>query len=77
MSAHAFVDETKAHGLVVVAAVLAPRDLAPARAVMRRLCLPGQARVHFAKERPARRRQIADALAATGARVDVYDATAR
>lgn len=76
MSAHAFVDETKAHGLVLVAAVLAPRDLAPARAVMRALCLPGQARVHFAKERPARRRQIVDALAATGTRVDIYDATA-
>lgn len=52
VSVHTFVDESKLRGLLVVAAVLAPRDLAQARTAMRELCLPGQARLHFTKERP-------------------------
>lgn len=74
MSVHAFVDETKDSGLLVVAALLAPRDLRSARSTMRRMLLPGQARLHFTKERPSRRAQIADAVCATGVRIDVYDA---
>jgi len=61
VSGHAFVDETKPGGLLMVAAVLAPRDLGPARTTMRGLCLPGQSRLHFTKERPGRRGQIAAA----------------
>ncbi len=75
MSAHAFVDETKQNGLLVVAAILAPRDLAPTRTLMRRLCLPGQERIHFTKERSARRGQIAAAICQANAAIDVYDAT--
>ena len=54
MSTHAFVDESKRRGLLVAAAVLHPRDLAPARTALRHLCLPGQSRLHFTKERPDR-----------------------
>ena len=45
----AFVDETKGRGLLVVAAVLEPRDLAPSRAAMRSLLLLRQSRLHFVK----------------------------
>ena len=76
MTGHAFVDETKRGGLLMVAAVLVPRDLAPARTAMRGLCLPGQSRLHFTKERPGRRREIAAAITRTGVALDIYDATA-
>lgn len=76
MSAHVFLDETKANGLLVVAAVFEPRHLAPARTSMRALCLPGQSRLHFTKERPGRRGEIAAAICRTGVALDVYDATA-
>ncbi|WP_158609264.1 hypothetical protein [Micromonospora musae] len=49
MSAHIFVDETKERGLLVAAAVVLTRDLAPARKVMRSLILPNQRRIHFHK----------------------------
>jgi|NGEPerStandDraft_6_1074524.scaffolds.fasta_scaffold55780_2 hypothetical protein len=75
MTAHAFVDETKTPGLLLVAAVLAPRDLAPARSMMQALRLPGQTRLHFVKERPSRRQEIAAAVCRTGAALDIYDAT--
>lgn len=42
MPVHAFVDETKVRGLLVVAATAEPRDLAPSRTVMRNLLLPRQ-----------------------------------
>jgi hypothetical protein len=76
MSAHAFVDETKTSGLLIAAAVLAPRDLARARAQLRALCLPGQSRLHFVKERPSRRRDIATAVCRSGAALDIHDASA-
>lgn len=75
MSVHAFVDETKSNGLLVVAAVLAPRDLAPARTMMRGLCLPGQSRLHFTKERPGRRGEITAAICRMCVALDIYDAT--
>ena len=76
VSSHAFVDETKVNGLLLVAAVVAPRDLALARTMMRGLCLPGQARLHFTKERPRRRGEIAAAICRTGAGLHIYDASA-
>lgn len=76
MSSHAFVDESKRHGLLIAAAVFQPRDLAPARTALRRLCLPGQSRLHFTKERDDRRRQILTAILDLGVVVDRYDATA-
>jgi len=75
VSTHAFVDESKRHGLLVAVAVVQPRDLALARTALRRLCLPGQSRLHFTKERDERRRQILTAILDLGVVVDVYDAT--
>lgn len=76
MPVHAFVDETKVNGLLVVAAVLQPRDLASARTAMRRLLLPRQSHLHFVKEKAARKRVILDVIAELEVRIDVYDATA-
>jgi hypothetical protein len=75
MGVHAFVDETSERGLLVVVAVLAERDLTEARSTMRRLCLPAQSRLHFAKESHGRRGTIVTAMCRTGAVLDVYDAT--
>ena len=75
MSSHTFVDESKRHGLLVAAAVVQPRDLAPARTALRRLCLAGQSRLHFTKERNDRRRQILAAIVELGVVIDLYDAT--
>lgn len=76
MPVHAFVDESKVRGLLVVAAALEPRDLASARKSMRSMLLPRQTHVHFVKERSSRKAQIADAIAELPVRFNVYDASA-
>ena len=76
MTVHAFVDESKRNGLVLVAAVVAESDLAATRAAMRRLCLRGQSRVHFTKEGRRRRGEIATTICGTSVVVDIYDGTA-
>jgi len=52
----------------------APRP-PPARTALRRLCLPGQSRLHFTKERDDRRRQILTAILDLGVVVDLRHAT--
>ena len=74
MSVHVFVDETKANGLLVAAALVQPRQLAPTRTLLRSLLLARQERLHFTKEGRARQGQIAAALCRTGVVVDLYDA---
>lgn len=74
MPVHAFVDETKVRGLLVVAAVLEPRDLAPSRAAMRSLLLPRQSRLHFVKERDDRKGQILNTVTGLPVRISLYDA---
>lgn len=76
MSVHVFVDETKANGLLVAAARVQPRQLAPTRTLMRGLLLARQERLHFTKEGKARQGQIASALCRSGVVVDLYDARA-
>ncbi len=76
MNEHAFLDETKRGGLLMVAAVVAPRALGRTRTVMRELCLPGQSRLHFTKESNGRRGLIATAVRNSDIAIDVYDATA-
>lgn len=75
MSGHAFVDETKTNGLLLVVAVIASSDLDPMRKSMRQLRLAGQDRIHFSKESARRRRDIAQVIGASQVLVDVYDAT--
>lgn len=75
MSVHAFVDESKARGFFLVVAVVPPRSLDSARAAMRRLCLPGQSRIHFTKEGQRRRSVIVDQICALPVDLHVFDAT--
>lgn len=72
---HAYVDETKAKGLVVVAAVAEPRDLTAARKALGDLRLKGQERIHFKSERESRRKEICSVIVALPVHVHVYDAS--
>ncbi|OEV12978.1 hypothetical protein [Streptomyces nanshensis] len=76
MSAHIFLDESKAGGYLVAAAVVLPRDLGPARTTLRGMVLRGQARLHFTKESDSRRRTLLSAMESLGARILLYDASA-
>jgi hypothetical protein len=71
-TSHVFVDESKRLGYVI-AAVTVTNPVA-ARKVVRSLILPGQRRVHMVRERPARKKQIVDALCAMTLTVNIYDA---
>lgn len=73
---HVFVDETKNRGYLIAAAAVLLPDVAGVRRTVTELCKPGQRRIHFTKEKDARRRQIITALAATDVRVEIYDASA-
>lgn len=77
MTAHLFIDETKRHGYLLVAAAVVPGDVAALRKLVRGLVLPGQRRLHMKAESDRRRRSIATAVAATGIRATVYDAGSR
>ena len=67
MSAQAFVDESaRGSNYHVCVAVIANGDVDALRRLVRSFCLPGQRRWHFVHERDSRRRQIIDALTASG-----------
>jgi hypothetical protein len=67
VSAQAFVDESaRGSNYHVCVAVIANGDVDALRRLVRSFCLPGQRRWHFVQERDSRRRQIIDALTATG-----------
>ena len=68
------MDETKKSGLLVVAAIGTPPDLNVCRKTLRELTLPGQRRIHFAKERDSRRRSICSAIADMPVEIRAYDA---
>ncbi|MGH3916456.1 MAG: hypothetical protein ACRDTC_24055 [Pseudonocardiaceae bacterium] len=75
MSTHAFVDESvRGRRSLVSAALVDPSDLTRLRKELRALLLPGQRERHFKKEKPQRRRQLADRIVAVGATVTVYSA---
>lgn len=76
MNAHIFVDESKARGFLLVAAVVPPDELAGMRKLFDALRLPRQRRIHFTAESNARRKIILAALADAGASAIVYDASA-
>lgn len=86
MSVHAFVDESQRNRRYLLAAALVePVSLRQLRKDMRALLLPGQRELHFHKEKEARKRKVADAVARmslaariyTRARVDRSDEPAR
>lgn len=75
MSLHAFVDESARGQLyLVTAALIDPADLVRLRKELRSLLLPGQRELHFKKEKPPRRRQLADRIVAAGTRARIYTA---
>ena len=77
MSGHIFLDESKERGYIIVAGVVMPEGLTAARKAMRTLVMPGQRRVHFHTESPARRRQIITTITDTGARTRIYTSSGR
>lgn len=67
MSAQAFVDESgRGSSYHVCVVVVATGDVDVLRRLARSFCLPGQRRWHFVNERDSRRRQIIDAIVASG-----------
>lgn len=72
-----YIDESKAGGYLLVAAVLLPGEVAGVRKALGQLRKRGQNRIHFVKESPSRRRQILSQLEKLGIRARVYHATAR
>lgn len=72
MSVHAFVDESTRNGCYLLCVtVVDPAQLTPTRMELARLLLPGAREVHFKKEKPPRRRHLADRIA--GLSVSAHD----
>lgn len=71
----AFVDESKARGLVLACAIVDPATLNDNRKALQALRINGQRRTHFTKESNPRRRKICAALCALDISVAIYDAT--
>ena len=76
-SRHIYVDETKSAGYVLVATALYGSDVDRARKVIREMVLPGQGRIHMAKESPRRRKEIIGAICDLNPQAVVYDAARR
>jgi len=78
MTAHIFVDETKAKGYVIAAATLLEGDLAAPRKRVQALVLPRQRSLHMKDESDPRRRQIIDTILemadTSGLTTAIYDA---
>ena len=72
-----FIDESKSRHYVLAAAEVSREDFAAHRAELRSLVLPGQRRLHFAKESDPRRRAILTALTRLGVRVHVIESTVK
>lgn len=73
MPVHAFVDESQRNRLyLVVAASVEPTAVAGVRSQVRSLLLPGQRELHFKKEKPVRRRMLADEVARWPIEITVY-----
>lgn len=73
MTVHAFVDESaRARQYLVAAAIVEPSRVRRLRQAMRGLLLPGQRELHFQRERPTRRRQLADEIARMPVEIAIY-----
>lgn len=67
-----FIDESKARGYLIVAAVVLPADLVRHRRAIAELRMKGQRRIHFTTESPERRRQILSMLTRLGVTARAY-----
>lgn len=70
----AFADESKARDYLLAATVLRAADIFHARRTVRSLVLPGQNRLHMAKESDGRRRSILDAITRLPTRTVIHRA---
>lgn len=71
-NARVFVDECKAKGYYIAAAVVLPADANGVDKALRRLLRPGQRRIHFNQESDSRRRMILSRMAELDVRVWIY-----
>jgi hypothetical protein len=73
MTVHAFVDESaRPPQYLIAAAIVEPSRVRLLRQSMRGLLMQGQRELHFKKEKPIRRRSLADAVARLPVEVCVY-----
>ncbi|SDC77473.1 hypothetical protein [Actinokineospora iranica] len=73
MTVHVFVDESRRGSTYLLAAVLIPpTQLTSVRVLMRKMCLPGERRVHFQAEQDSRRRLIIGRLVEAGLQGRIY-----
>ncbi|MGW6281133.1 hypothetical protein [Kribbella sp. NPDC055071] len=72
---HTFVDENKAHGLLMAAATCPAPSVNPNRKALTSLLLAGQRRIHFQKESPARQRKILAEITELDFQVKLYAAS--
>lgn len=73
MPIHAFVDESIRPGRYqLTAALVKPAHLSQVRRTLRQLRLPGQRTLRFAKEKPDRKRLLADAVARLPVEIRIY-----
>jgi hypothetical protein len=76
VTVHAFVDESaRPPHYLIAAAIVEPSRVRLLRQSMRALLMPGQRELHFKKEKPIRRRALADAIARLPVEVCVYSRT--
>lgn len=74
MTLHVFADESKKRGFILAAAIIGQGELSGLRSTVAGLRLPGQRRLHFAKERDGRRSAIIRTFARASLQVRIYDA---
>ena len=72
-----YVDETKAKGYVLAAAVVLPADVTEIRKTVRGLIAPGQTRVHMKAEKTPRQHVILSSLVTLAIAVTLYEADSR
>lgn len=71
---HVFVDESCRSSYLLVATYARSADLQAIRADLRRLCRPGQRRIHFAKESDRCRKAVLSALSTAATCSRIYQA---
>jgi hypothetical protein len=71
---HLYIDESKAKGYTLVAAVVVPGDVLAVRKEIAKLRKNGQRRVHFVKEDDSRRREIISTFIDLGVQAHLYHA---
>lgn len=69
-----YVDETKAKGYVLAAAVMLPADVTAIRKTVRGLIAKGQTRVHMKSEKTPRQHEILSTLVPLALPVTLYEA---